>query len=130
MLGSLISGLGGKALAPQRFLAGQVGPGKGDVLARGGEIGPGQRGGIRQRRLAGLGGGNRGIGLSDLQLERFGIDPEQQVAGLDVLVLLDEHLDNLPADLGADRHLVEVDIGIVGRNLALQAAPIDHPADQ
>jgi hypothetical protein len=122
--------LGGETALPQRFLAGLGRAGKGHRFARCGDLGARQVAVAGGGDLAGLGGGDRRIGLGQFQPIGFGIDPEQQVAGPDLLVLLDQDRDDLSAHFGADRDLVELDIGVVGSDLALQRKPVANGADQ
>ena len=44
------------------------------------------------------------LDLFDFVLEGCGIDPEQDVPGLELYVRLDRHLDHLAADVGRDRY--------------------------
>ena len=101
-----------------------------DILARRGDVGAGQLAGVGQRGDVGLRGRHRRVGFGDLQPVWLGVDAEQQVARLDKLAFLHLHVDDLADDLGADADLVLLEIGVIGADLALQALPVDEPADQ
>ena len=58
------------------------------------------------------------VGFGDRHFERRGIDPEQQCAGRDRLVVAHPHLDHAPGDLGADGDDVRLDVGVVGLDVA------------
>ena len=65
----------------------------------------------------GLGGGDIGLGLVERDLEVAVVDPRQHLAGLDGLVVADQHLGEIAGDLGRDGGVVGLDIGVVGRDL-------------
>src|SRR5690606_1946848 len=70
------------------------------------------------------------VRAGEVELERFWVDAEQQIARSDALVFLHLDLDDLAADLGTDSHHVLLDVGIVGRNLALQTLPVEQAPDE
>ena len=59
------------------------------------------------------------LGLIDGDLVRLRIDPEQQLAPLDALIVLDGDFHHLAGNPGVDRLLRCADEGIVGRNVRL-----------
>jgi hypothetical protein len=71
-----------------------------------------------------------GAGLVDRDLQRLGIELEQHVALLHRLVLVHLELDDAAGDVGAHRHLVGVDIGVVGIGIAPAVEIDDADADQ
>jgi len=99
--------------------------GKADILARGGNIDPGQVARIGERDDIGLRACQIGLRARQRDAIGFGVDAEQQLPRRDLFALPDEYLDNLPANFAADGDHILLDIGIVGRNLALQAQPIE-----
>ena len=54
---------------------------------------------------------------------RLGVEPEEEVALLDVLVRLDGDLDDPAGNVGRDRHAILLDIGVVGRGIAAAGQP-------
>ncbi|MNH02907.1 hypothetical protein D3C79_621550 [compost metagenome] len=71
-----------------------------------------------QRHQIGARLGEFGLGLGHGDLERLGIQLEYRLAGLDLLVLVDEHLGHPTQHLGTDGHLVRLHIGVVGLDIA------------
>ena len=71
-----------------------------DRIARRLDVGTGAAQVRLQRRDVDLGVGDPGIGLVDRDPVRIGIDPEQDVAGPDLLVLADVDRDDAPGDVG------------------------------
>ena len=65
--------------------------------------------------------GQFGRGFVDGRLIRRGVDPEQDVARLDALVIVDRDRDDGAADIGADRDQPGLEIAIVGRFVAAAA---------
>ena len=94
--------------------------GDGGLLLLGPGVDIGDGGG--QGRQIGLGLRQGGAGVRVVQ-------PDQHLAGLDALVVLDQDFDHLAADARADGHGVGLDEGVVGAFPALLALPPDHPAD-
>ena len=71
----------------------------------------------------------RGCGLRDLQVELLGVDLDQDLAGVDMLVVLDhDPLDvpGYPREDGAD---VPLDLGVVGLLVGLVILPVPHAHD-
>ena len=71
-----------------------------------------------------------GVRLVDRDLQRLGIELEQHVAFFHRLVLMHLELDDAAGDVGADRDLVGVDIGVVGVGIAPAVEIDDADADQ
>jgi hypothetical protein len=67
--------------------------------------------------------GQRRVGLVDGDPERLGIDLEEHVASLDLLVLFDVHLDDLAGDIRRDRRHRLLHIGVVGLDVASARQP-------
>ena len=103
---------------------GQPGARRGDVRAFGRKVGLHSHNFDLRRR-------DRRVGLGHRDPVGLGIDSEQQVPGADRLILAHADLDDPPADFGADRNLVLLDIGVVGRDVVVVGPVIPHrPADQ
>ena len=64
----------------------------------------------------GLGQGGAGVGI---------VQPDQDIAGLNPLVVRDQHLDDAPVDLAGNQHGVGLDKGVVGLFPTLLALPPD-----
>ena len=124
LLGGLVIGLGRETLVAQRAHPLEPPLGEGDVAARGLDVGSGQFRRIAERNHVGLRAGDRGVGLGDLQAERLGVDPEQELSHRHVGTLGEFDIDDLPAHFGADRDHVLFEVSIVGRDLAGEALPI------
>ena len=78
-------------------------------------------------------GGDQGLQIG-LGLGQFGagvgvIEADQNLAGLDALVVGDQNRDDIATDLGTDEGGVGLDEGIVGGLPALVAQPPDGAAD-
>ena len=68
----------------------------------------------------GFGRRDIGLGLVERGPEIAVVDPRQQLSGLDLLVVADQHLGEIAGDLWRDDRGVGLDIGVVGR---FQVAP-------
>ncbi|MNF81063.1 hypothetical protein D3C84_633220 [compost metagenome] len=71
-----------------------------------------------QRHQIGAHLGEFGLGLGHGDPEGLGVQLEQRLTGLDLLVFGDEHLGHPAQHLGTDGHLVRLHIGIVGLHIA------------
>ncbi|KIT90179.1 hypothetical protein QU40_00300, partial [Staphylococcus aureus] len=122
-------GAGGETLLHQRGLAVVIFLGVGDGVVRRLDVGAG----ALIADLVGvelhLRGRDRRLGLRNRDPIGLGIDPEEQVAGLDRLVLLHAHFDDAARHVGRDRALVLLDIGIVGRD-AVAAGEVEIAHDR
>ncbi|MGY4360529.1 hypothetical protein ACVW0J_007022 [Bradyrhizobium sp. i1.7.7] len=60
---------------------------------------------------------HRCIGLPQGQRETFAINPEQHIAAMDFLVVLDQHLRDEPGDVRRDLHHIGADATVAGPGL-------------
>ena len=67
--------------------------------------------------------GERGLGAGKRDAVGLGVDAEQELAGRDRVVLARRDVDDPPGDVGGDRHLVLLDVGVVGRGIAAAGQP-------
>src|SRR5690606_28418131 len=74
-------------------------------------------------QVLGFSGGKIGLGLGQCVGEVPGIEAYQQIAGLDGLVISDQHLGDLGGELTADAGNIAMYIGVVGRFIM----PADEP---
>ncbi len=71
-----------------------------------------------------------GLGLGQFGTGVGIIEPDQDVAGLDPLVVGHQHLDDAPVDLAGDQHGVGLDEGVVGLLPALLTLPPENAAHE
>ena len=82
---------------------------------------------VELRLLAGDGRlrrGDVGLGLVERDLEVAVVDPRQHLAGLDALVVADQHLGQVARDLRRDGRVVGLHIGVVGRDEKAADGPV------
>ena len=82
---------------------------------------------VELRLLAGDGRlcrGHVGLGLFERDHEVAVVDPRQHLAGLDVLVVADQHLGQVARDLWRDGRVVSLYIGIVGGDEKAADGPV------
>ena len=72
----------------------------------------------------GAGGGDVGLGLVERDREVALVDPRQHLAGLDLLIVADQHLMQVARDLRRDGGVVGLHIGVVGRDQILADGPV------
>ena len=123
MFGQLQAGTGGEPVLQQILLALQVDAGKSHRLSLAHNIGFLADGALAQPGDLQACFGNRGIGLVERDLEWQGCDADKHVAALDRLTFHHQHLSNTAVDVGADRHLILLDIGIVGADAVARTDP-------
>ncbi len=75
-------------------------------------------------RDRGFGGGHVGLGLVERHLEIAIIDSCQHLAGLDALVVADQHVTQVAGDFWRDGGVVGLHIGVVGRNQETADGPV------
>ena len=102
-MGSLGRTLGGDDLV--HLLLGDHDAGRQRAVARQVGVGLLERGAFAQQHR---------LGLLQRDLIPRPIDPEQHVAALDLLVVLDEHLSDEAGDIGSNRHHVGANVTITG----------------
>ena len=73
----------------------------------------------------GFGARDIGMGLVQRGPEIAVVDPRQQLAGLDLLIVADQHLGEIAGDFWGDEGGVGFDIGVVGR---FEVAPVGEVA--
>ena len=71
----------------------------------------------------GAGRGDVGLGLVERDREIALVDPRQHLAGLDALIVADQHLAEVARDLRRDRGVVGLHVGVIGRD----QIPADRP---
>ena len=71
-----------------------------------------------------------GFALIELRLVVTVVEPHQDRAGLDRLIVGHRHVDDSGVDLRTDRYRAGVDKGVVGGLIAAGVDPPDHEADQ
>jgi hypothetical protein len=140
-LGGLEGGVGAlgafhrhRRTAHQAFVAGVVVPRAAHLGGGGIDAGAGLAdhrvlplfGGVKVGQQ-GLLGGYRTFGLGQACTVIPVVEANQQVAGLDLLVVADQHLVDVPGHLGPDHRHLGADVGIVrGFDKASVAPPIGH----
>ena len=129
VLGRVEIRLGGDALVEEALLAIERLPLEGDVVLRGLLLGHRLLVGGAELLDLEPGAGQRRLGAGKRDAVGLGIDAEQELAGRHRVVLAGRDIDDASRDVGGDRHLVLLDIGVVGRGIAAAGQP-EIAADQ
>ncbi len=121
----------------QRGEAVTVGPGQGGLAARDGYLGLGARDLRFIQTQGGLELGQFGLGARDGGVEIAHVEPRQQLAGLDRLVVAEQHFRQRAGHAAGHRRHVAPDVGVLGRRVHLAVLPVQpahdgqrHGADQ
>ncbi len=127
----IIGGFRREALFHQRRLPVEGHLGELHILARRGDVDARRVRARRQIADFDPGGVDRRGRLRDAQRIGLAVDAKEQLAFCDLLAVADGNFGDPSADFGGDRHLVHLDIGVVGRHRpAARQPPAGAARDQ